>query len=52
MAVRISWTNSLFARSSFGQRKGGININKGDILPTYEVIYLIAKLDFQLAPKA
>ena len=34
------------------QRKGGINFNKGYFLPTYEVIYLIAKPDFQLAPKA
>ena len=34
------------------QRKGGINFNKGYFLPTYEVIYLIAKQDFQLAPKA
>lgn len=34
------------------QRKGGINFNKGYFLPTYEVIYLIAKPDFVLAPKA
>ncbi len=34
------------------RRKGGINFNKGYFLPTYEVIYLIAKPDFQLAPKA
>lgn len=34
------------------QRKGGINFNKGYFLPTYEVIYLIAKKDFVLAPKA
>jgi site-specific DNA-methyltransferase (adenine-specific) len=33
-------------------RNGGINFNKGYFLPTYEVIYLIAKKDFQLAPKA
>ena len=34
------------------QRQGGINFNKGYFLPTYEVIYLIAKPDFNLAPKA
>ena len=34
------------------QRKGGINFNKGYFLPTYEVIYLIANPEFQLAPKA
>jgi modification methylase len=34
------------------RRKGGINFNKGYFLPTYEVIYLIAKPEFQLAPKA
>lgn len=34
------------------RRKGGINFNKGYFLPTYEVIYLIAKPKFQLAPKA
>lgn len=34
------------------QRSGGINFNKGYFLPTYEVIYLIAKPDFKLAPKA
>lgn len=34
------------------QRKGGINFNPGYFLPTYEVIYLIAKPDFKLAPKA
>ena len=33
-------------------RNGGINFNKGYFLPTYEVIYLIAKPDFELAPKA
>jgi modification methylase len=33
-------------------RKGGINFNPGYFLPTYEVIYLIAKRDFKLAPKA
>ena len=32
-------------------RKGGINFNKGYFLPTYEVIYLIAKPKFKLAPK-
>ncbi len=33
------------------RRKGGINFNRGYFLPTYEVIYLIAKKKFQLAPK-
>jgi len=34
------------------KRKGGINFNPGYFLPTYEVIYLIAKPNFRLAPKA
>ncbi|WKZ39857.1 MAG: site-specific DNA-methyltransferase [Anaerolineales bacterium] len=34
------------------RRKGGINFNPGYFLPTYEVIYLIAKKKFRLAPKA
>jgi modification methylase len=34
------------------QRRGGINFNPGYFLPTYEVIYLICKPDFKLAPKA
>lgn len=34
------------------KRKGGINFNPGYFLPTYEVIYLIAKKDFKLVPKA
>ncbi len=34
------------------QRSGGINFNPGYFVPTYEVIYLIAKDDFRLAPKA
>ena len=34
------------------QRKGGINFNAGYFLPTYEVIYLIAKKKFKLASKA
>jgi modification methylase len=34
------------------QRKGGINFNAGYFLPTYEVIYLIAKPKFKLVPKA
>jgi site-specific DNA-methyltransferase (adenine-specific) len=34
------------------KRKGGINFNAGYFLPTYEVIYLIAKPSFKLAPKA
>jgi site-specific DNA-methyltransferase (adenine-specific) len=34
------------------RRKGGINFNPGYFLPTYEVIYVIAKPDFKLAPKS
>jgi modification methylase len=34
------------------RRKGGINFNAGYFLPTYEVIYLIAKERFKLLPKA
>jgi modification methylase len=34
------------------RRKGGINFNKGYFLPTYEVIYLICKPKFVLAPGA
>lgn len=34
------------------KRYGGINFNPGYFLPTYEVIYLICKSDFKLAPKA
>ena len=34
------------------QRNGGINFNSGYFLPTYEVIYLIAKPNFRLVPKA
>lgn len=34
------------------QRDGGINFNPGYFLPTYEVIYLICKPEFKLAPKA
>ena len=34
------------------KRKGGINFNAGYFLPTYEVIYLIAKPKFKLVPKA
>ncbi|HVX47899.1 MAG TPA: site-specific DNA-methyltransferase [Candidatus Saccharimonadales bacterium] len=34
------------------RRKGGINFNRGYFLPTYEVVYLIAKPGFRLAPKA
>jgi modification methylase len=33
------------------RRKGGINFNPGYFLPTYEVIYLIAKPKFKLARK-
>lgn len=34
------------------KRKGGINFNPGYFLPTYEVVYLITKPEFKLAPKA
>lgn len=34
------------------KRKGGLNFNAGYFLPTYEVIYIIAKPKFVLAPKA
>lgn len=34
------------------KRKGGINFNRGYFLPTYEVIYLIAKPKFRLVEKA
>lgn len=34
------------------RRKGGLNFNAGYFLPTYEVIYLIAKPQFKLADKA
>ncbi len=34
------------------RRKGGINFNKGYFLPTYEVIYLICKPEFELAKGA
>jgi modification methylase len=34
------------------RRKGGFNFNSGYFLPTYEVIYLIAKPKFKLAPKS
>ena len=34
------------------KRAGGFNFNPGYFLPTYEVIYLIAKPKFVLAPKA
>lgn len=33
-------------------RAGGINFNPGYFLPNYEVIYLITKPEFRLAPKA
>lgn len=32
------------------KKAGGINFNEGYFLPTYEVIYLIAKPNFKLAP--
>ena len=34
------------------RRKGGFNFNPGYFVPTYEVIYLIAKPEFKLAPKS
>jgi site-specific DNA-methyltransferase (adenine-specific) len=34
------------------RRKGGINFNPGYFLPTYEVIFMMAKKDFKLLPKA
>lgn len=34
------------------RRKGGFNFNPGYFLPTYEVVYLIAKPEFKLAAKA
>ncbi|MBI1998810.1 MAG: site-specific DNA-methyltransferase [Parcubacteria group bacterium] len=34
------------------RRNGGLNFNAGYFLPTYEVIYLIAKAAFKLAEKA
>lgn len=34
------------------KRKGGLNFNPGYFLPTYEVIYIIAKPKFKLIPKA
>ena len=34
------------------KRAGGLNFNAGYFLPTYEVIYLIAKPKFKLIPKA
>lgn len=34
------------------KRKGGLNFNAGYFLPTYEVIYLIAKPKFKLTTKA
>lgn len=33
------------------KRAGGFNFNPGYFVPTYEVIYLIAKPDFKLAPQ-
>ena len=34
------------------KRQGGINFNRGYFLPTYEVIYMIAKSQFRLREKA
>lgn len=34
------------------QRNGGINFNRGYFLPTYELIYMIAKPKFRLSDKA
>jgi site-specific DNA-methyltransferase (adenine-specific) len=39
-------------RGASRQRKGGFNFNPGYFVPTYEVIYLIAKKGFRLVPKA
>lgn len=33
------------------KKAGGINFNEGYFLPTYEVIYILAKPKFKLAPK-
>jgi len=33
------------------KRAGGINFNQGYFLPTFEVVYLICKPDFKLAPR-
>ena len=34
------------------KRKGGFNFNPGYFLPTYEVIYLIAKPGFRLSTRS
>lgn len=34
------------------KRAGGINFNPGYFVPTYEILYLICKPEFKLAPKA
>ena len=34
------------------QRAGGLNFNSGYFLPTYEVLYMICKPEFKLAPQA
>ncbi|MDE0607774.1 MAG: site-specific DNA-methyltransferase [Acidimicrobiaceae bacterium] len=34
------------------ERSGGINFNPGYFLPNYEIVYLIPKPEFRLAPKA
>lgn len=34
------------------QRAGGINMNDGYFVPNYELIYMVAKPNFKLAPKA
>ena len=34
------------------QRAGGLNFNAGYFVPTYELLYMIAKKDFRLVPKA
>jgi modification methylase len=34
------------------QRSGGLNFNNHYFLPTYEVIYMIAKIGFRLTPRA
>ena len=51
--ARISSLDSRYGKSLSGSViQGGINFNPGYFLPTYEVIYLIAKPKFKLAPKA
>ena len=46
--VQILLTVFRSGRSLFGTERGGINFNPGYFLPSYEVIYLIAKNNFKL----